>query len=621
VKVFRLDVPPEQARALAEALSVATQAGLFHPSIVEPLAADVQDTVAFRAEEYVAAESLDVAVRHYAPSPIDKALPFITQLAGAIDFARAANVGHGALHLRDIFVTPDEARAGGFGVVDALERIGLRAPVRRPYSAPERIAGGKWGTPADVFSLAAVSYELLTGRRPSGTGDEIGALSEGQAGPRAAAVRAVLARAMDDDPARRFPAALALAAELETAARGGPAADVVLVPFPSASAIADFEDVGEAPTAPAVAAAVEIRPPDAGPEPDDELVEPEDVVLERDDDLAYAELHPVAAEPSERLLFDAEPEPADLPLAAADEETSLAPAAVAPGLGRDRLPPPVEREVFAGYAPAAVAFDHDIEDDHGRRSRVFLPMAIVLVIGLALGFAAGRLSLGPETPSTPSSAPAASPPPTPAPTVASGAREGKAFSEQAVASSGKPPAPVPDAPNRRPPAAAPAGRLLIRSTPSRASVTINSQWKGRTPLTVDRLAPGGYQVRVVQPGFVTGREDVTLSADEPTRTLTFQLQPVPAPAPAAAARGSRGTQGAAGSTELTGSLTIDSRPRGAKVFVDGRLVGTTPAQLPQIAIGSHVVRLELAEHRVWSTTTQVVAGREARVAGSLERMQ
>ena len=126
--------------------------------------------VAYRAEEYVAAESLDVAMRHYAPAAIDKALPFITQLAGAIDFARAAGVGHGALHPRDIFVTPDEARATGFGVVEALERVGLRAPVRRPYSAPERIAGGAWRTPADVFSLAAIAYELLTGRRPAGHG-------------------------------------------------------------------------------------------------------------------------------------------------------------------------------------------------------------------------------------------------------------------------------------------------------------------------------------------------------------------------------------------------------------------------------------------------------------------
>ena len=123
VKVFRLDITPEQAAALAEELGRATEAGLFHESIVEPVAAGLEGTVAYRAEEYVAAESLDVAMRHYAPAALDKALPFITQLASAVDAARAAGVGHGALHPRDIFVTPDEARATGFGVVDALERL------------------------------------------------------------------------------------------------------------------------------------------------------------------------------------------------------------------------------------------------------------------------------------------------------------------------------------------------------------------------------------------------------------------------------------------------------------------------------------------------------------------
>ena len=105
-------------------------------------------------------------------------LPFITQLAGAIDFARAAGVRHGALHPRDIFVTPEEARATGFGVVEALERIGIE---RRSdgLTAPERIADGSWATAADIFSLAAITYELLTARRPAGLGREIGTLTAG----------------------------------------------------------------------------------------------------------------------------------------------------------------------------------------------------------------------------------------------------------------------------------------------------------------------------------------------------------------------------------------------------------------------------------------------------------
>ena len=71
--MFRLDIPPEDAKGLAERLGDAAAAGLFHPAIVEPLAAGVEGTVAWRAEEYVTSESLDVAV--YSPeSPLGAAI-------------------------------------------------------------------------------------------------------------------------------------------------------------------------------------------------------------------------------------------------------------------------------------------------------------------------------------------------------------------------------------------------------------------------------------------------------------------------------------------------------------------------------------------------------------------
>ncbi len=59
--------------------------GAVPSSIVEPIAAGVEGTVAYRAEEYVAAESLDVAMRHYAPASFDTMMRIIGQLAEAID--------------------------------------------------------------------------------------------------------------------------------------------------------------------------------------------------------------------------------------------------------------------------------------------------------------------------------------------------------------------------------------------------------------------------------------------------------------------------------------------------------------------------------------------------------
>ena len=50
----------------------------------------------------------------------------------------------------------------------ALDSVGLRPPVRRPYTAPERATGDPWDGRADVYSLTAIAHEVLTGRRPAG---------------------------------------------------------------------------------------------------------------------------------------------------------------------------------------------------------------------------------------------------------------------------------------------------------------------------------------------------------------------------------------------------------------------------------------------------------------------
>jgi hypothetical protein len=47
-------------------------------------------------------------------------------------------------------------------------------------------------------------------------------------------------------------------------------------------------------------------------------------------------------------------------------------------------------------------------------------------------------------------------------------------------------------------------------------------------------------------------------------------------------------------------------------------MGTTPVSIPEIPIGSHVVKLELPDHRVWTASTRVTTGQETRVTGSLE---
>jgi hypothetical protein len=158
-------------------------------------------------------------------------------------------------------------------------------------------------------------------------------------------------------------------------------------------------------------------------------------------------------------------------------------------------------------------------------------------------------------------------------------------------------------------------------------VTVNGRWRGRTPLTLNALKFGSYNIRVILPGFGVAREDVALSAANPVRTVAVRLQRTATAPPAAPARSATPARGAetaparqAAGSALTGSIYVDSRPSGARILVDGRLAGTTPARIPEVSIGSHVVRLELAEHRAWTVSTRVAAGEETRVTGSLERI-
>lgn len=227
LKAFQLDITPEQAGTLAAALNKIVQTAVVHPCLVTPVGAGLSDDVAYLAMEYVAAESLDVAIRHYAPEAVGTALRFVVQLAEVLDTAHAGGLSHGALHLRDVFVPPELVRVTGFGVVSALDRVRVRGPLRRPYTAPEQIAGAEWGPAADRFALAAIAYELLTGKRLAGTGEQVTDRLAEMAGVRnVTSLTRLFAVALADTPEMRPSSARQFADELADAV-GWTGADAV----------------------------------------------------------------------------------------------------------------------------------------------------------------------------------------------------------------------------------------------------------------------------------------------------------------------------------------------------------------------------------------------------------
>ena len=68
---------------------------------------------------------------------------------------------------------------------------------------------------------------------------------------------------------------------------------------------------------------------------------------------------------------------------------------------------------------------------------------------------------------------------------------------------------------------------------------------------------------------------------------------------------------------FVGSISINSRPQGAVVFLNGRRVGTTPLLMPELPVGSRAVRLTMSGYNTWSQAVQVVADRRTTVSATL----
>jgi serine/threonine-protein kinase len=580
VKVFALDLPPDQVHRLVAEFERLVAADLAHPSIAAPLATGITGVSAFLAQDYVAAESLDLAIRQYGPAAPADALRIATHVAGALDAAAVADVEHGALHPRDVLTSSDETRLTGVGVARALERIGVAAPIRRPYTAPERMAGGPWDRRADVFSLAALMHEVLWGRRLAATGDLAAEGLTEIAGGHLATLQAAFARALADDPAARFETAVEFAEALKGA-------------FPDVTLLAPVQ----APVTKRRKRPVTVESRESGVESRKAEVESQESGVESQ-----------AAAPEDLKL------PLDEPVMAADAERQaeedLRMDEAQPSIDDLRLAPPVDasppyRDVEPPMTPPRAGFitGHDSESSMLERSRSAVwPLGLALVVGIAIGFGGGY-GLGTRDRSATGAAPAAPP------------AQGREFTERAVAEPTKVddpkvqlspvPTPAPAAPAPTKPAetrSAGPGRLLIRSTPAGAVVAIDGREAGKTPVTVRELATGPHRVQITHEGFAPAERRVTITRARPAQSMTVALE---------------ATRASATPAE-SGTLRVESRPAGAKVYVDGTLIGTTPVSQPVMS-GEHGVRLELSGYRDWTSSVRVAGAATSRVTASLER--
>jgi serine/threonine protein kinase len=256
-----------QQRFLREARAAA---GLpHHPNVVPVYDYGTDATLGldFLVMELLRGEDLATLLSRSGPPPLATAIHILHEATRGVAVGHRSGLVHRDVKPANIFLVQDshgdmQVRVLDFGIAKLADDDTLtsltqdgRAPLSPAFASPEQLRGLSRISPAaDVFSLGAVGFQLLTGERPF-TEEDRNRISLGMpvavpsvrernpAIPQQ--IEEVIRRALAFHPEERFPDAGALASVLEQARRE--LGNVPLAPYAPAAGAAPFRQPPPAP--------------------------------------------------------------------------------------------------------------------------------------------------------------------------------------------------------------------------------------------------------------------------------------------------------------------------------------------------------------------------------------
>jgi len=155
---------------------------LTHPNTVKVyLYGELEDGSLYIVMEYLEGKNLNQTVRAEGPMTIERGLPILIQACNALDEAHRAGIIHRDLKPENIFVTSqggmkDFAKVLDFGLAKVTEREMRPGSIiltqegmvfgTPEFMSPEQAQGKSLTPGSDIYSLAVILYEVLTGKLP-----------------------------------------------------------------------------------------------------------------------------------------------------------------------------------------------------------------------------------------------------------------------------------------------------------------------------------------------------------------------------------------------------------------------------------------------------------------------
>jgi iron(II)-dependent oxidoreductase len=137
------------------------------------------------------------------------------------------------------------------------------------------------------------------------------------------------------------------------------------------------------------------------------------------------------------------------------------------------------------------------------------------------------------------------------------------------------------------------GAAYITSDPAGAKVVVDGTERGATPLTVRDLSAGEHIVELILKDYEKWVGKVEIKANR-VELVEARL------------------------SKETGSLMVISTPPRAEIYVDGKLVGTTPITVEKVEIGEREVRIKRGGFREFVRRVVVIANLTTAVEAALE---
>ncbi|MGA2961541.1 MAG: serine/threonine-protein kinase [Candidatus Korobacteraceae bacterium] len=552
---------------------------LESPNIVQVQEVTESDGESYVVTEYVEGNDLRSVLKEDAGISVWDATDIARQICSAIDHARLRHLAHRNLTPANIMIEWD-------GTVKVMDYETLTDPSesyragRNPealhYLSPEQARGEGPDWRSNLFSLGAILYELLTGKKAF-PGEDAREILENITGkdPKAPhlvkatlnpGLSRVIMKSLSKKPEERYQSGTELIRDFENHRK--PVAESAPVAAKPANSIRSSEG------------RLKLSPADAS----------SNVVKQPTIDAPRTKVS-IAIKPLQSYPPPSNEKPAVAVMPASSTVTSV-PISVrsisqpmVARLDSEELPAENSRTAVTALKPRIKPLQSSLAFVARHKAVLLYAVAGVLLLVASFGLGRGvgdviRAYVRPSQPITPATEQAQA-----IPAASTGGEVNAVQDNTQVVRSGRQLGRKRSAPVMMAAPALMVGELIIDSSPQGATIQLDGQGtlSFQTPYTAVSLSVGRHTVGLSKPGYATESRTIEIAAGQKSRLLIAM-------------------------TELGATVSIASDPPGAAVFIDGQDTGRTTPVAVVLKKGSHTLNLRKAGYLQVATKVELAGG-------------